>query len=394
MAEVPERGDGLQGQQGSTLSDHSFGSNTTIIPSPVSPTSSKLGPEYKPLSSGEDTSKRILHSSDSTDFGLGITNLGTRNKATTADSQVVVDSAKPLLSPFSAKLSGGGATHHELVEENGLYRPLTPDTYELFHLDSERERLHEDASSGIADPFDYNCVSRRPLENSRGSWSAISILAISIYSTVLSSSWLYIAIRGPTFDDLMAAGMTVKNAAIICTAVARSIEISFITVFVALIGQVLSTRAVTTKKGVTLAEILMRSWVTQPGNMVTQWESVYYAANTWLGRLSLIVVILSTLYTTASDALVAPKLKIIRQDGVMLHGKIATSFGNDTYVSAQCISPINNDDSTCSDIMYSGQAYHNYMQYLSQWNPELDGSADQRARPLPVAVSKLDLSQT
>lgn len=197
-------------------------------------------------------------------------------------------------------------------------------------------------------------------------------------------------------------GLSLRVTGILCTALARPIEISFGTVFVALIGQVLSTRAIGTKKSVRLAEILMRSWVIQPGSMLTHWESVLYAFNTWLGQVALLVAILVMLYTTASDALVAPNLNVVQSNGLVLHGNVITSFANVSNVNAQCITPITGAidpeaaGSTCSEIQHSGQAYHNYMQYLADWvtTTSSNGSlANMSMRPSPRAVSGMPYSQ-
>ena len=52
---------------------------------------------------------------------------------------------------------------------------------------------------------------------------------------------------------------------------AKTIELSFATVFVSFLGQVLSRRAFMKNqgRGVTLAEFDMRSWVMQPGTLIT-----------------------------------------------------------------------------------------------------------------------------
>lgn len=56
--------------------------------------------------------------------------------------------------------------------------------------------------------------------------------------------------------------MAPSTATLVCTLVAKTIEISFVTVYVALLGQVLTRRAFIKKaKGVTLAEMTMRNWV-------------------------------------------------------------------------------------------------------------------------------------
>ena len=69
-------------------------------------------------------------------------------------------------------------------------------------------------------------------------------------------------------------------------------------------GQVLSRRAVSKRsKGVTLAEMSMRNWIMQPGTMLTHWETVRYAAFSFLGLVALAAAVMAMLYTSASDAL-------------------------------------------------------------------------------------------
>lgn len=116
-------------------------------------------------------------------------------------------------------------------------------------------------------------------------------------------------------------------------------------------------------------------------------------------------------YTTASDALVAPKLKMGPLERRVLYGKVAASFANEPYVQQKCQTPIpvqsdlEYGGSTCIAIEHAGQAYvkrlpgsssllitnryHNYMQYLSNWTNHIargTGSDDLSKRPVPVAM--------
>ena len=118
------------------------------------------------------------------------------------------------------------------------------------------------------------------------------------------------------------------TASVLCTALAKTIELSFVTVFISFLGQLLSTRALVRRRGVTLAEMSMRSWVMQPGTMIARWESVRHAATSLLGVLVLVAAIMAMVYTTASDALVGPKLNFDKPKHKLLYGKVATSFAN------------------------------------------------------------------
>ena len=226
---------------------------------------------------------------------------------------------------------------------------------------------------------------------------------LSIYSTVLSGMWVMLAIKRLRYGHRITATgkLSPNTASVIFTAFAKSIELSFVTVFVAFLGQLLSARAINKhEKGITIAEMTMRSWVIQPGTMITHKESVRYAGGTFLGVFALLAALIAMLYTTASDALVTPKLKFGKSDHRMMYGQVATSFANTVYVEDQCTTPIqrktdptnNQNQDTCIQIQHAGEAYHNYMQYMATWVGNIDsgnGSSDLAHRPEPVAVSEI-----
>lgn len=118
--------------------------------------------------------------------------------------------------------------------------------------------------------------------------------------------WLVLAIIRPRYGRRISngSGLPPSTASLLCAAFAKSVELSFTTVFVAFIGQVLSRRAFVKKsKGITIAEMSMRSWVMQPGTLMTHGETVRYAAFTLLGTIALLAALMGMVYTTASDAL-------------------------------------------------------------------------------------------
>ncbi|XXH03395.1 Myo-inositol-1-phosphate synthase [Hypoxylon texense] len=165
-----------------------------------------------------------------------------------------------------------------------------------------------------------------------------------------------------------------KYATLLCTLAAKTIELSFVTVFVALLGQILTRRAFIRKaKGVTLAEMTMRNWVIQPGSLLTYWEGIPYAAVTLLGILTLSATICSMFYTTASDAMVSPKLKYGDWESRELDGLVRASYANPFYIQTACTTPIdkvmdpNNSAPSCLDVQYSGQSYHNLLTFMSEW---------------------------
>lgn len=181
----------------------------------------------------------------------------------------------------------------------------------------------------------------------------------------MSGLWLGVAIARPRFGHGIAhtGRMSPPTATLVAAAIAKSIELSFVSVFVTFLGQVLSRRALVKRsKGITISEMSMRQWVMQPGTMITHWETVRYAALTFLGLIALSGALIAMLYTTASESLVAPKLKMGALEHRMLYGKVATIFANEKYIQQNCQTPISDltdpdyAGSTCIAIEHSGQA--------------------------------------
>jgi hypothetical protein len=108
------------------------------------------------------------------------------------------------------------------------------------------------------------CSSRKDIHMSRLSWLSIIILVLSLYSTVMSGLWFTVALVQPRWGRGIStsAGILPSTATTITALLAKTIEMSFITVFISFVGQVLTRRSFIRKsRGVTLAEITMRNWV-------------------------------------------------------------------------------------------------------------------------------------
>ncbi|KAL8687386.1 MAG: hypothetical protein Q9218_006424 [Villophora microphyllina] len=404
-------------QETSNLSDYTVDSNSTFVdtpataPTPGSPVHHRPG--YRRLSSlnEQDTTYHGAEQSPhrrqtSQEHGLGIRNLkplpssppyGNSSPSTPA-------SVNALLSP-------------PLVKSQRGYKPLDNDPisegdegwendfarnepYQPFTADSETESLRKQAPAPTIHSFEppAECRTKQKLHHGKGNWLAVSVLILSVYSTLLSGLWLGVAIAKPRFGH----GITntgrfpPATASLVAAAIAKSIELSFVTVFVTFLGQVLSRRALIKRsRGITISEMSMRQWIMQPGTMITHWEAVRYAALTFLGMISLLGALTAMFYTTASDALVAPKLKTGHWEHRQLYGRVATNFANVQYIQKNCQTPISEQidplysGSTCIAIEHSGQAYHNYMQYLSNWTSSIargGGSDDLSQRPVPLAM--------
>ncbi|KAL9599061.1 MAG: hypothetical protein Q9219_004095 [cf. Caloplaca sp. 3 TL-2023] len=410
-------------QETSNLSDYTVDSTSTFvntpatIPTPGSPVHHRTG--YRRLVSFNDQDT-VYHGPERSpeqgdrqqEHGLGIKNLnplpspsptitasptGRRRSGTSA-------SANPLLSP-------------PLLQSKREYKPLQtpiteghgewedcssgPDPYQPFVADAETEDLRKQTKGVTPQPqgqSDTWCKAKKQLHHGKGNWLAISILTLSVYSTIMSGLWLGVAIAKPRFGHGIALTGTLlpPTATLLTAAIAKSIELSFVTVFVAFLGQVLSRRALIKRsKGITISEMSMRQWVMQPGTMVTHWQTVRYAALTFLGMIAISGALIAMLYTTASESLVSPKLKMGPIKERTLYGKVATVFANEQYIQQNCQTPISvakdpvESGKTCIAIEHSGQAYHNYIQYLSNWTDAIargTGSEDLSKRPAPVAM--------
>lgn len=125
---------------------------------------------------------------------------------------------------------------------------------------------HLDKKALIASGYPVPRPSKPPanVKLGRTSATAVWLLAASIYSTVMSGVWLGAAIAQPRWGTTVSShgAMTLSTASLVTAILAKTIEMSFVTVFVAFIGQVLTRRAITAKEGMTLSEMSMRTWIT------------------------------------------------------------------------------------------------------------------------------------
>lgn len=231
----------------------------------------------------------------------------------------------------------------------------------------------------------------------RNCWVSIGIVIAAFYATAMSGFWFSVAIWRPNWGRLIStqSGITLANASVTCTLLAKSIEVSFVAVFVAFLGQRLSRKASFDRsKGISLAEIAMRTWVVQPGSIVSHFELVKCAGLTYLGVMTLSVTVFAMLYTSASNALgrsrpspypftctsmvldvepirilliivdfsiVSPRLLPSTFLQRTMHGNVGSSFANVQYIKGQCQTPITThldpeySGSTCNSIEQAGQ---------------------------------------
>lgn len=192
----------------------------------------------------------------------------------------------------------------------------------------------------------------------------------------MSGIWLVTAIIQPRWGHGISSkhGLVPSTATTVAALLAKTIEMSFVTVFVSCLGQVLTRRAFIRKaQGMTLAEMTMRNWVIQPGSLITHFETLPSSSMTILGMLSLTATFAAAFYTTASDAMVSPKLKSGGWETKELSGYVRASYANAQYVSHDCpyLFDIEKTDihaaESCMNVQFSGQSYRNLLNFMSLW---------------------------
>jgi hypothetical protein len=225
-----------------------------------------------------------------------------------------------------------------------------------------RERLYNLGYSDLLLDPAKGCPSTHDIHYKRLSWLSLSIIMLSLYSTLMSGMWFVLAIVQPRYGKKITSGgsLTLSTASTLFALFAKTIEITFVTVFVTFIGQVLSRRSlVKTSRGITIAELNMRTWVIQPGSMFTHWENLRHAGYSVLGLIAFTAAIISLLYTTASDALVSPHLKFGGWEPREMQGVVWMEYSNPYYIEDQCSIPVRAFDpsegsATCLGMEHAG----------------------------------------
>ena len=237
------------------------------------------------------------------DRGLAISNV---EQPTTPSETATPKSTDPFLSPEMSSYKSPKTASFQDSFTSTLHQPfvMDDDTEELNPRTSRASTIRSYQSTGVECPA--HCRSKRNIHQGRSNWLAITILILAVYSTIFSGIWLLMAIVRPRWGHRISTTSSFNpgTASLVTALFAKTIELSFVTVFVSFLGQVISRRAfVRQSKGITIAEMSMRSWIMQPGTMITHFESVKHAGLTYLGVIALLAALMAMLYTSASDAL-------------------------------------------------------------------------------------------
>ncbi|KAG9231875.1 hypothetical protein BJ875DRAFT_381946 [Amylocarpus encephaloides] len=243
------------------------------------------------------------------------------------------------------------------------------------------------------------CPSSANILSKRSSRFPMSIIMLSIYSTIFSGIWLVLALVQPRFGRRIRSSggsLNISTASTIFAFFAKTIELSFVTIFVTFVGQVLSRRSLMkNERGITIAEMNMRSWVIQPGSMITQWPNLRHAGISKIGSFALTAAFVAMFYTTASDALVVPHLKFGKLQPQSMYGPVKMEYANSIQIAATCQTPIStkmdpvDSGSTCLQVSYAGQSYHNAIVFLETWakiSRDIGTSFVLEERPAPQAM--------
>ncbi|KAL6713673.1 hypothetical protein ACLMJK_009138 [Lecanora helva] len=407
-----------------TLSDLSSPSN--YHPSPDPTASSHNRPGYQRVSTFQEEQDIAYHGAAGKDHGLGIHDARDTNQGpsievsfSTDTTPAVPNSSEFMLSPTFSRSSTkkysplGNMPEDEEFQPDG--RSRSPSLYQTYTADPERERLRRTSRTSTLSPYgptggehpEFACMTKQHFHHARGETASILILLASVWSTIFSAIWLGLATGKPHYGQMITdnSKLPPSTASLLVAAFAKSIELTFVTSFVAFLGQLLSQKAFRKdSNGVTVAEMQMRSWVLQPGTIITHSAAMRYAALTFMGATAFCAAILAMVYTTASDALVSPKLRYGPYQHRVLYGNVTSRFANETYIEDRCFSPIDlnvdplHKGQTCIAIEHSGQAFHNYQQYLTNWTNYLNlgGSVSTNIseRPLPVGTFSDNTSVT
>ena len=145
----------------------------------------------------------------------------------------------------------------------------------------------------------------------------------------------------------------------------------------------------------TISDMQLRTLILQPGAVFLHFTSFLGTWGTWIGGLSTLAAVASIFYTTASDALVQPKLALTTWAYDDMTSMTQTNWADRDFIYGQCQTPISESSDArastiCTELEHSGQAYHNFIQYLASYNVSVDAknvsASDMDKRPGPVAM--------
>ncbi|KAH7067989.1 hypothetical protein BKA63DRAFT_103651 [Paraphoma chrysanthemicola] len=240
------------------------------------------------------------------------------------------------------------------------------------HADSRSSSTPEQNDALVKPPTTGLQALFRP---ERGLYS-FALFMTSVYATVMSGLFLVVAAVRPRYGFTISSEgqFTPSSAALLTAFIAKTIEISFVMVFLVFLGQTISRRALR-QEGISLSVLGMRSWILQPGTLLTQWRGVRVAGLSVLGVLSVVATLLTLLYTTAAGTLVQPQLRLAPDENRVFKERAVTDFHNITSAWAHClddelsaVTSTTPDAPACAQRRWASACGSNFHQYLNTWN--------------------------
>ncbi|OJJ45468.1 hypothetical protein ASPZODRAFT_153121 [Penicilliopsis zonata CBS 506.65] len=206
------------------------------------------------------------------------------------------------------------------------------------------------------------------------------LLVVAVYASLSSGVFFVVACVRPYYGQSIGdnGGLSPSSASLISAFLAKTVELAYVTTGVAFLGQLLSYRAIIrgssrAPQGVSLSDLNLRSWITQPGSLLLHWGPLKYSGGTILGAMTLVMTMVAMLYTTAAEALVSPKLSSGPVKSVLVQGEYYAEFAYADWLSEHCKTPITDQmseatrDESCLSLELAGQSYHDIEQYLQDW---------------------------
>ena len=110
------------------------------------------------------------------------------------------------------------------------------------------------------------CSAKQGIRHRRCETTSVLVLIASVWSTIFSGIWFFLAAAKPHYGHRIRHNgpLPLYTASWLVAGFAKSIELTFVTVCVAFLGQILSRRAFKSRsEGITIAEMNIRAWILQ-----------------------------------------------------------------------------------------------------------------------------------
>lgn len=174
-------------------------------------------------------------------------------------------------------------------------------------LKPARDEAPEDSWKSPKTDSNFHCSAAKDIHKPCSHWLPIVLLIGSVYSTVFSGIWFALAVKKQAWGNHIKTHgrLSPSTASLFFALIAKSIELSFAAIFMAVLGQWLSRKALSSYShdGISIIDMSMRSWVVQPSTILTTTRGFRYWMLSRLGIPTVVAALLVMFYTTASNVL-------------------------------------------------------------------------------------------